>query len=180
MDYSDVSPSHFFYRAVDWLTCRHIVSGYPDNTFRPYNPATRAQILKMVVMGEEWPIYDPITPTFIDVGPDDWFYEYVETAFYHGIIGGYTDGTFRPNNNVTRGQLSKIIVSARAWPLLDPPDPYFTDVPRDNTFYTYIETALAHGVVSGYGDNTFRPNNDATRGQLSKMLYVALTQEVDK
>ena len=175
-DYSDVYPSHFFYRAVDWLTCRQIVSGYSDNTFRPFNPATRAQILKMVVLGEEWELYDPGQPTFYDVLPEDWFYLYVETAFQHGAIGGYQDGTFRPNNNVTRAQLSKIIVSARAWPLLDPIEPHFTDVPPDNIFYTYVETAQSRGVVGGYGDGTFRPDNEATRGQLAKMLYVALNQ----
>ncbi|HKP52889.1 MAG TPA: M14 family zinc carboxypeptidase [Chloroflexia bacterium] len=203
-EYSDVYPSQFFYRAVDWLTCRHIVSGYSDGTFRPYNPATRAQILKMVVLGEEWELYDPGQPTFADVSPEDWFYLYVETAFKHGVVGGYPCGEgseqraesskylnnllpsayrllpssvcFRPGNNVTRAQLSKIIVSARLWPLLDPLEPHFTDVPRGSTFYTYIETAQAHAVVGGYGDGTFRPDNEATRGQLAKMLYVALNQ----
>jgi carboxypeptidase T len=175
-EYSDVTPSQFFYRAVDWLTCHHIVSGYDDGTFRPFNPATRAQILKMVVLGEEWELYDPGEPTFSDVLPEDWYYLYVETAFYHGIVGGYQDGTFHPNSNVTRGQLSKVIVSARLWPLLDPTEPHFLDVPRGSTFYTYIETAQAHAVVSGYGDGTFRPDVEATRGQLAKMLYVALTQ----
>jgi hypothetical protein len=203
-EYSDIYPSQFFYRAVDWLTCRHIVSGYPDNTFRPFNPATRAQILKMVVLGEEWELYDPGQPTFSDVSPEDWFYLYVETAFKHGVIGGYPCGNFEfsilnseldrnlkiqnskfktenpvcffPHNNVTRAQLSKIIVSARLWPLLDPLEPHFIDVPRGSTFYTYIETAQARGVVGGYGDGTFRPDNEATRGQLAKMLYVALNQ----
>ena len=175
--YTDVGPSQFFYTAVHWLTCRGIVGGYPDGSFRPYNPATRAQIAKMVVLGEGWPLVDPQQPTFTDVLPGDWFYEYVETAFAHGIIGGYPDGTFRPYANVTRGQLSKMLVLARCWPLLDPPVPHFSDVLPGSTFYTYIETAHYYGVVGGYGDGTFRPHNDATRGQLSKMLYGALIQE---
>jgi hypothetical protein len=130
----------------------------------------------MVVLGEEWELYDPGEPTFWDVLPEDWYYLYIETAFYHGVVGGYQDGSFHPNSNVTRGQLSKVIVSARLWPLLDPTEPHFLDVPRGSTFYTYIETAQAHAVVSGYGDGTFRPDVEATRGQLAKMLYVALTQ----
>jgi|GEM_PF-6899428 len=176
--YSDVYTNQYFYRAVDWLTCRAIISGYPDGTFRPHNPTTRAQIVKMVVLGEGWALHTPQRPTFVDVTPQDWFYQVVETAFSHGVIGGYADGTFRPNNHVTRGQLSKIIVGARGWPLIEPEEPHFRDVPVGSAFYGYIETAQARAVVGGYGDGTFRPYAEATRGQLSKMLHVALTQEI--
>jgi hypothetical protein len=160
---------------VDWLYCHNIISGYPDNTFRPNNNATRAQLLKIVVLGEGWPLYVPATPTFLDVDPNTWSYAFIETGVYHGIISGYPDGTFRPGNSITRGQLSKIIVLGRAWPLLNPALPSFPDVLPGSTFYTYIETARAHNIISGYSDGSFRPYNDATRGQLSKMLYVALT-----
>ena len=150
--FSDVYPSQYFYQAVNWLVCRSIVSGYPDNTFRPSNPASRAQIMKMVVLGHAWPLCQPsyefsvmsyelanspqlktqnsklITggscgQHFSDVLPGAWHYTYVETGLLHDVISGYPDGTFRPSNNVTRGQLSKIIVSARAWPLLSPIPP---------------------------------------------------------
>jgi hypothetical protein len=175
--YTDIHPSQYFYEAVNWLTCRGIVAGYTDNTFRPFNNATRAQLAKMVVVGEGWQIFEPSQPTFSDVGSGDWFYGVVETAAYHGIIVGYGDGAFRPHNNVTRGQLCKIIVLARGWTPLDPETAHFSDVPRGSAFYTYVETAQARGVVSGYGDGTFRPNANATRGQLSKMLYTALIQQ---
>lgn len=174
--YSDVYASQYFFRAVDWLTCRGIVSGYSDNTFRPSNTATRAQIVKMVVTGSGLPAYEPEQPTFSDVQPGDWSYSVVETAVKNGILSGYSDGTFRPNSPVTRGQLSKIIVLARRWTLLAPQQPHFWDVEPQSPFYTYIETAQYHGVVSGYGDGTFRPGDNALRGQLSKMLFVALTQ----
>src|SRR5262249_21738909 len=104
--YTDVYPSQYFYRAVDWLTCHGVVWGYSDGSFRPCNPSTRSQIVKMIVLGEGWTVYKPTQPTFSDVGPGDWFYGLVETAYKHGIIAGYGDGTFRPYNNVTRGQLS--------------------------------------------------------------------------
>ncbi|MBF6614694.1 MAG: S-layer homology domain-containing protein [Chloroflexi bacterium] len=174
-EYSDVSSGQYFYQAVDWLTCRGIVSGYADGTFRPFNPATRAQIVKMVVAGEGWDLIAPEEPTFSDVQPADWFYSVVETGAAHHIIGGYADGTFHPNSQVTRAQLSKIIVLAEGWTLLDPETPHFSDVPRGSVFYSYIETARAYAIVSGYGDGTFRPNSNATRGQLSKMLYIALS-----
>jgi len=160
---------------VDWLLCRGIVSGYLDNTFRPNNSATRAQMVKMIVLGEAWPIHAPPAPTFIDVALTDWYYPYIETAVYHSIASGYPDGTFRPNNPVTRSQLCKMIALAQGWPLLDPPTPSFSDVPPGSAFYEYVETARAHAIISGYGDGTFHPYENALRGQLSKMLYVALT-----
>jgi hypothetical protein len=132
--------------------------------------------VKMVVLGEGWPEYLPVQSTFSDVAPGDWCYGFVETAVHHGIIGGYSDGTFQPNANVTRGQLSKLIVLARGWPLLDPYTPHFLDVPKGSAYFSVVETAWWHGIVSGYGDNTFHPNENAFRGQLAKMLYYALTQ----
>jgi hypothetical protein len=161
---------------VNWLTCQGIVSGYEDNTFRPANTATRAQIVKMVVLAHEWAPYEPGRPTFSDVQPGDWSYGYIEAGVLHGIIGGYADGTFRPNDPVTRGQLCKLLVLARQWPLQLPSEAHFSDVPPGSPFFTYVEVAHARGVISGYGDGTFRPSNNATRGQLAKMLYVALTQ----
>jgi subtilisin-like proprotein convertase family protein len=172
--YSDVQPGQFFYKAVHSLSCREVVSGYADGTFRPFNPSTRAQTVKMIVLGEGWILNDPPQPTFTDVGPADWFFRFVETAHFRGIIAGYADRTFRPYNSVTRGQISKMIVLARDWPLLDPEEPRFSDVPKDDPFYGYVETAFSRGVVSGYADGTFRPGNLATRGQLARMLYAAL------
>jgi hypothetical protein len=129
----------------------------------------------MLVLGEGWQPYTPSSPTFSDVLPGDWFYSAVETAYSHGIVGGYADGTFRPYNEVTRGQLSKMLVLAQGWPLLDPETGHFFDVARGSAFYVYVETALSRAIISGYGDGTFRPGNNATRGQLSKMLYSALS-----
>jgi hypothetical protein len=131
-------------------------------------------MVKMIVLGEAWPIYTPHDQTFIDVTPSVWYYPYIETAVLHSIASGYPDGTFRPNNSVTRSQLCKMITLAQGWPLLDPPTPSFTDVPPGSAFYKYVETARAHALISGYGDGTFHPYENALRGQLSKMLYVAL------
>jgi hypothetical protein len=171
-----VHPSNYFYQAVNWLVCHGIVSGYSDNTFRPYNGATRAQLMKIVVLGEAWPLYTPPQPTFLDVQPTDWHYLYIETGFYHRVISGYQDGTFHPNDSLTRGQLCKILVRSTAWSIVEPPVPSFTDVPPGSTYYAYVETAKWHGIISGYGDGTFHPADFALRGQLAKMLYMALTQ----
>ncbi len=171
--FTDVRPGDYFFDAVSYLACRGAIFGYSDGTFRPYNYATRGQVCKIVVLAENWPIDTTGGPHFSDVPPSHPYYAYVETMYNH-YVHGYDDGTFRPYNGVTRGQFAKIIIVAQGWQLQTPPTPTFSDVPLDNPFYAYIETAYAHGVISGYADGTFRPNNPATRGQISKMVYTAL------
>ena len=97
--------------------------------------------------------------------------------YCHGAISGYDDGTFRPYNNTTRGQLTKIVVLAEGWTIYTPPTPTFIDVPTSQTFYTYIETAHQHGIISGYTCGAscleFRPNADVTRAQMCKIIVLA-------
>jgi hypothetical protein len=171
--FSDVWASDYFYEAVRYLYCAGVISGYGDGSFRPYNNTTRGQLSKIVVLGEGWPLACD-AGHFSDVPPNNPFFCYIETAYAHGVVSGYSDGTFRPGNNVTRGQLSKIIVSAEGWPLVCPPVGHFSDVPPSNPFYCFIETAFSHGVISGYSDGTFQPGSNATRGQISKIIYTAI------
>jgi hypothetical protein len=174
MIFIDVLPTDYFYVPVRYLYCAGVISGYSDNTFRPYANTTRGQLTKIGVLAFGIPIYTPPTPTFSDVPTTHTFYQYIETAAHEGLVSGYSDGTFRPQNDVTRGQLSKIVVEAAGWPLVNPPTPTFTDVPTGHTFYQYIETAYNRGIISGYADGTFRPGNNATRGQISKIVYEAV------
>jgi hypothetical protein len=173
--FSDVCPDHWAYTYIEYLAQQGVVGGYSDGTFRPNNTATRAQIAKMIVTARNWPLTVPSSPSFSDVPGNDAFYPYIETAKARGILGGYSDGTFRPANPVSRGQISKLIVLAYGWALTTPATPSFSDVPPGSTYYSYVETAKAHGAVGGYSDGTFRPAASATRAQLSKMLYLAMT-----
>ena len=183
MNFSDVHPTDYFYDAVRYLYCDGAISGYGDNTFRPYNLTTRGQICKIVVLAEGWPLYCPPEPTFNDVPVGHPFYCYVETAAQHGIISGYSCGAgclyFRPGNPVTRAQLTKIVVLAEGWTLQLPPRPTFVDVPSTDPFYLYIETAYYHSIISGYTCGTgcleFRPDGSATRGQICKIVYNAIS-----
>ncbi len=120
---------------------------------------------------------------FSDVCPDYWAYTFIDYLAAHGVVSGYSDGTFRPGNTATRAQLAKMIVIARGWSIVTPPSPTFRDVPASNPFYGVIETAHAHGIVSGYacgaGCTEYRPNNTVTRGQISKMIVLAFGWPLD-
>jgi len=172
--FSDVCPDYWAYTPIEYLASHGIVAGYSDGTFHPDSTASRAQFAKMIVTARGWTLVNPATPSFSDVPAGSAFYPYVETAKAHGTLSGYSDGTFQPSNSISRGQISKMIVTAFAWPLVVPTVGSFSDVPLGSTFYPYVETAKAHTILSGYSDGTFRPSNSATRAQLSKMLYLAL------
>jgi hypothetical protein len=175
ISFSDVNTTDYFYEPVRYLTCAGAISGYSDNTFRPYNDTTRGQLSKIIVLARGWAIDTTGAPHFTDVTSTNPFYTHIETAYNHGIISGYDDGTFKWGNNVTRGQLSKITVLAMDWATNTTGGPHFTDVPTTHPFYVYIETAYNHGIISGYDDNTFRAGNPATRGQIAKIVYNAVT-----
>jgi hypothetical protein len=96
----------------------------------------------------------PANPTFTDVSRTSPYHRYIETAVAYGIISGYADHTFRPDNNLTRGQMCKVIVVAGqvryGWPINTAGSPHFTDVPVGSTFFIYVETAYNRQIVSGY------------------------------
>jgi hypothetical protein len=110
------------------------------------------------------------------------FYDFVRCLACRGIINGYADGTFRPNNLVTRGQLSKIVSNAAGF--IDPQTTQmFQDVPVGSTFFDFIGRLASRGYIGGYACGSpgepcvppgnlpyFRPNNNATRGQISKIV----------
>ena len=132
------------------------------------------------------------TIEFTDVPPDNTFYSNVRCLACRGIISGYQcggpgepcDGNnpyFRPNNNITRGQIAKVVSNA-AGLIEDPGAAIFADVPETQPFYLWINRLTLRGYMGGYacggegepcnGQNQpyFRPYNNATRGQLSKIV----------
>lgn len=172
--FQDVSSAHWAYSYIQWLYCQGYVNGFGDGLFRPEAYTTRAQFTKILVLSQRWPLLDPETPTFTDVPRDYWAYSYIETAHAHEVINGYADGSFRPTDNVTRGQLAKMLVQSQGWRVVHPLRATFGDVGNGHWAYEWIETIAARGIVSGFGDHTFRPTTFASRAQLSKTLYLTL------
>jgi N-acetylmuramoyl-L-alanine amidase len=148
------------------------------------------------VLAQGWPLLNPDSPTFADIPYGSTFYGHIETAVAHRIINGYPCGNpepcdpqsrpyFRPNADVSRGQIAKIVVLAKGWQPQNPPNPTFADVMPGSAFYSFIETAAARGIVGGYPCGYpqpcdpqqrpyFRPANPATRGQIAKIVHNAI------
>nr|WP_052125014.1 5'-nucleotidase C-terminal domain-containing protein [Lysinibacillus odysseyi] len=106
---------------------------------------------------------------FTDVKETNSHYENILALQEAGIIKGYSDGTFKPGQAVTRGQAAKMLVGAFKLEKGTASSP-FTDVAASNEYHDAIQTLASQGIIKGYSDGTFKPNQAITRGQFSKML----------
>lgn len=105
--YSDVKDGDWYAPAVRTLSALGILTGYQDGTFRPYRAVTRAEF---TVIAMRFAALDRAGESaFGDVRPGDWYYDAVVTATGYGWIGGYDDGTFRPNAPITRAAVASIV-----------------------------------------------------------------------
>jgi hypothetical protein len=187
--FTDVDVDNPFYIYIKCLYCRGIISGYSDNTFRPYSDTTRGQMSKIVSNAAGF--NDPVSgQTYTDVPPSHPFYVWIMRLTMHNVATGYDTGCptgappcFKPENSITRGQMAKIDSNAAVYNDDIPPSQQtFTDVPPDSTFWVYIERLVLHDVVGGYPCGStgepcddenrpyYRPKNNVTRGQSAKIV----------
>lgn len=112
--------------------------------------------------------------TFFDVPSNAWYKDYVSKLISHNVLGGYPNGTFRPNKAVSRVEFAKMICLAMGWDLINPAKPSFGDVSTQSWEYRYVETAKAHGAITGYANGTFAPGRSITRAEIASILAKAL------
>lgn len=108
---------------------------------------------------------------FKDVSRNNWAFEYIGEMQKRGIINGYPDGKYYPDNYVERCEFAKIMVGAAGLRTGDASGEYFADVKYNDWFYEYVETAKEY--LTGYksfGQNYFRPNNYALREDIAVAL----------
>ena len=91
-----------------------------------------------------------------------------------GIAQGFNDGTFRPDTVVTRGQMAAFITRANGLEDYKPNNPSFIDIDENHSFYGYIEAVAGAGIAQGFEDDSFRSDDEVTRGQMTAFLSRAL------
>ena len=116
--------------------------------------------------------------TFSDVPGDYWAFTSIEAAYRAGIVSGYGDGTFRPNNLVDRASMAVFIARAVAGSDKNvpagPATPTYKDIPTNHWAYKYIEYVTRKRIVSGYEDGTYRPTLIITRDQMAVFISRAI------
>ena len=153
--------------SVGWLVYRGYATGYPDSTFRPDTNITRGQLANMVHGIAGSPPPGPGCGDLTDVPA--WARDGICWLVNNGHATGYPDSTFRPNTNITRGQLANMVHGIAGSPPPGPGCGDLTDVPawaRDGICWL-----VNNGHATGYPDSTFRPNTNITRGQTANTLF---------
>ena len=107
---------------------------------------------------------------FQDVDISAWYMLGVEYTLQNGLMGGYSDGRFGPNDNLSRVQLAQILYNKEGKPLANGGSS-FSDVVADAWYADAISWAAANGIVGGYGGGRFGPNDNITREQLAVMIW---------
>ena len=180
--------SNVFYTAIHYLNCRGVVNGVDATHYGPAGTSTRGQFAKVVVLGFGLQFYTPSgVSDFSDVPPSYFAYVFIESGFHAGILSGFDQAScqaagqpypcYLPNRPITRAQLTKLVVNAAHYPFYTPNggQPSFSDVPASNVFFVSIETAHSKGVINGYPDGTFRPNNNIRRDEMAQIVYKGVT-----
>jgi hypothetical protein len=153
--------------AVGKLTYLGIIAGFPDGTYRPAEPVTRAQFAKIIVTAlgvGEAAQYAAGATKFADVPADHWATGYINVAADLGIIVGYPDGTFLPENQVSYAEAIKMIVAALGY------------TPKAEQMGGYPGGYLAIAAEKEISDGVTVINNmAANRGDIALMIDNALT-----
>ena len=152
------------------------IKGYGDNTFGPNRTITRAEVAMIFA---RLSINQSVSgaPQFKDVKAGDWYKTAVDIVARQGVVKGYEDGTFRPNQPITRREFAAI--AARYAGNIDTWRT-FRDVPATDWAYTLINRVGGAGWITGYEDNTFRPNNLITRAEVVAIVNRMLNRKADK
>lgn len=145
------------------------IMGYPDGTVQPEGQITRAEactIFFRLLTDSSRDYYFARTNDYSDVNRGDWFNNAISTLSNAGIVTGYNDGTFRPNQPITRGEMAKIIAN---FANLNKGTKSFTDL-SGHWSKSYVELAAGNGWIAGYPDGSFRPDQKITRAETVTMI----------
>jgi outer membrane protein assembly factor BamB len=194
LSFPDVPSDYWAYKEIMSLVKIGVVDGYPDGTFKPEFPVTRAEFAKMIALALGLPAEVQIPQiTFSDVSPQHWAFSFVEIAAKYNLVKGYPDGTFRPEGRITSAEVLTVIMRAKEYRLTAPPDgpPYILvvepdgalrDLTSEDWFYQTVWLAVKNGVLL-FPDNPhiaipgreaghfqFRFNSPSSRAQTAVFL----------
>lgn len=178
-DFTDVSRSDWYYQFVDYVTSKGYFNGVADKTFAPAENMTRAMFVT-VLFRFHGAKGDSSQSAFVDVAPGEWYTAAINWAAANKIVDGVGNGKFAPNDPITRAQMCTMIerylaLYKKAWKVTLPETGSVSVMVDENAIPAYALAAVKqcqrHGLVNGFEDGTFRPNELSTRAQVAAVIY---------
>ena len=154
--------------------------GYPEGTFQPEDEITRAEVSMIFarLLSDRYEFSGDYEPGFPDVQQDVWYADCVGFLEQKGIVEGDPDGYFRPEDPISRAEFAAMAV--RMQELTESEVDRFSDVSETHWAYGYIGRAAERGWINGYGDGTFRPEDDITRAEATSLIHRMLGRTCTK
>lgn len=168
--FSDVFEGDQYAEAIEFLKDNAIIGGYPDGSFQPYGSLNRAELLKILVEGAGiTPSEEMFSNCFSDV-TDDWYAKYVCYAEAQGWVEGYSDGSFKPAQEVNKVEAIKMMLEVFDVDVLDYQSIPLTDVVSSEWYASYIYTAYSLSLLEEESGE-YGAGDSILRGEVSENLY---------
>jgi hypothetical protein len=177
--FSDVASDNWASPFIQELASRNIIAGFPDGTFRPNDPVTRAQFAAILLKAfpNAQRVNTPIN--FTDVPSNYWGLQAIQNAYATGFLAGFPGGTFRPNDNIPRAQVLVSLSNGLRYASTQPVDSLLQAYSDASSIPGYARNSIAAAterrIVVNYPDVRFlNPNQTATRADVAAFIYQAL------
>lgn len=175
VQFKDIS-GHWAENSINYLANKGLVKGYiADDGYviKPQEFITRAEFLTVLINSRpDIEFTNENVKSFIDVKEGEWYKEIVDKASSIGILSGYPDGSFKPNNPITRAEITALIMKFNNWSEkdIDYESKLFSDVKEGEWHFIPILVCRSKKIVNGYPDGTFAPQRFALRGEAFALL----------
>ena len=171
--------NHWAERVIEDWVGDGLIRGYPDGSFRPDNPISRAEF--MVLVNKAYGFTERAEIDFTDVSASDWYYNAIATAVGAGYISGYPDASMQPNSPISRQEVT--VVLSKINDLVKDPvaTTEFVDMDKIASWAKgYVGAVVKEGYMGGYPDRTFKGENNITRAEAVVTLNKAMTPVVEE
>lgn len=168
-EYSDIA-GHPDASYIQEYSEQGLVNGYPDGTFLPNSPITRAEVAALVNR-LDLPAVNQKTGNFSDVPAHEWYYDIIKNTVKTGLVSGYEDNTFQPQKNITRFEAISIVSRLIEGEGADRVKLSYQDSASIPAWVSpSVKNLYAAGIIDGYDGNAINGNAVITRSEMVRML----------
>lgn len=183
--FPDVPTGHIFQDPIEQLASAGVINGNPDGNFYPDRDVNRAEMLKMLYLAQGKQPDATSVRCFPDVLPGSWYESFVCDASAMRYVAGYSDGSFKPSQNVNRVEAIKMIQEVFEIPVpeinaIDQSIVNFVDVSASAWYTRYLVNAYMIGIlpIAGQDASRFYPDRPLSRGEAAAMIYNGQRAEI--
>ncbi len=150
------------------------ISGYPDGTFKPENNISRAEMVTLI--NKAYSLSAGIGTSFTDVPTSNWAYAEVQKGVANGYVSGDGNGLFRPNSTITRAEAAVMLAKINSLGTTQDYSTYKDNASIASWAKPYVSAVTIQGVMNGYPDGSFGPDNRMTRAEAVTAINKALAK----